>query len=62
MEAPNKIVCSFSDGNTHTFASEDAERVRGWFRRLQEVEDMNGIELFIDGDKVAEANLYRKAV
>lgn len=58
----NKIVCTFRDGNVHTFSTEDHKKAIQWFNSLWDVEDMVSIQLLVDGRQVFEKSLYRNAV
>ena len=58
----NKVVCSFNDGSTHTFASPDPERARTWFERLWEVKEIVSISLVLGGCEIAQKSLYKTAV
>jgi hypothetical protein len=58
----NKVICTFDDGNVHTFTNSKPEQVRHWFEVLWGVEGMVSIALVIGGVQVAEKSLYRQAV
>lgn len=57
----SKVVCTFNDGNVHTFTNEDPEKARHWFEILWGVEGMVRIGLFINGVEVASKSVHKEA-